>query len=286
VTLAQHLLAVALVLIDIAVRGLRIRQLLPVSLGRAMAINTSGDALAAISPARMGGEPVRFLGFRRAGASAGAVLAAFATEVGVDIIVLGGMAAAVGAWAARGGAWAAFRSAHGLGLASLALVLLLALACLALLWRARHLKDRLVATLRDAWDAMRSRSWSTLGAVAGLTVVSVAARTAILPVLLVGVPGVSWGPVIPGSFALVFGQGVLPIPGGLGAVDLGFALGFSSLLKGAALARLLIVWRFYSLVLGALAGAVLLVWAAWARVRERLVESRPVVPTPLLDTTD
>lgn len=285
-TLAQHVLAVALVLIDIAVRGLRIRQLLPVSLGRAMAINTSGDALAAISPARMGGEPVRFLGFRRTGASAGAVLAAFAIEVGVDIIVLGGMAAALGTWAARGGAWAAFRSGHGLGVATLALVLLLALAGLALLWRARTLRDRLVAALRDAWDAMRSRSWSTLAAVAGLTVVSAAARTAILPVLLVGVPGVRWAPVIAGSFALVFGQGVLPIPGGLGAVELGFALGFSPLVKGAALARLLIVWRFYSLVLGALVGAVLLAWAAWARIREGLARSRAVVPTPLLDTTD
>jgi uncharacterized membrane protein YbhN (UPF0104 family) len=277
VTLLQHLLAVGLVVADVAARGMRIRQLLPVSLGRAMMINTSGDALAAVTPARMGGEPVRFLGFRRAGGSAGAVLAAFTTEVGVDIVVLAVITGLLSAWVARGSTWSALDGARWVsGLWWVGALLAGVAGLVVWAWRGRF-RARLGVALRDARDALRNRSWAALGPVAFWTVASVAARTAILPVLVLGVPGVSWGAVVAGSFALVFGQGVLPIPGGLGAMDLGLALGFSSLLKGAALARLLLAWRFYSLVLGALAGALLLAWTAWERVRDR------ATPTPLLD---
>jgi hypothetical protein len=291
VTLGQHLLALALVVVDVLARGLRIRQLLAVPVGRAVFINTSGDALAAVTPARMGGEPIRFLGFRRAGASAGAVLAAFATEVGIDIVVLAGVAAGLSAWVAHGGAvwretWEHTRLTPGLlslGLAPVAGATLLAGGR-----RARRTRAKLRAALRDARDALKARSWVTLSAVAGLTLTSVAARSAILPVLAARVPGANLPAVVAGSFVLVFGQGVLPIPGGLGAVDLGFAFGFAPLLGGASLARLLLLWRFYSLALGAIAGAVLLAWSAWQLTRSP--ERRPALaaspPSQALDPSD
>ena len=65
ITLAQHLGALALVVADVVVRALRIQQLLAVALGRAIVVNTCGDALAAVTPARLGGEPIRFVGFQR-----------------------------------------------------------------------------------------------------------------------------------------------------------------------------------------------------------------------------
>jgi hypothetical protein len=91
--------------------------------------------------------------------------------------------------------------------------------------------------------------------------------------------------VMAGSFVLLFIQGVLPVPAGLGAVDLGFAAWFAGTLRGGELAQLLVAWRFYSAALGALAGAVLP-----ARVGPRLrfgpqLETGPA-PPPLGTTRE
>jgi uncharacterized membrane protein YbhN (UPF0104 family) len=92
-----------------------------------------------------------------------------------------------------------------------------------------------------------------------LTLLSMAARTAVLPVLAARVPGAHPTSLMASSFVLVFIQGVLPVPAGLGPVELGFAAWFAGTLRGGDVARLLLVWRFYTAALGAVAGAVLLV---------------------------
>jgi hypothetical protein len=81
-----------------------------------------------------------------------------------------------------------------------------------------------------------------------------------------------------GSFVLLFIQGVLPVPAGLGAVDLGLAAWFAGTLRGGEVAQLLVAWRFYTVALGALAGTLLL-----ARVGPRLrfgpqLETGPAAP--------
>jgi len=78
-----------------------------------------------------------------------------------------------------------------------------------------------------------------------------------------------------GSFVLLFIQGVLPVPAGLGAVDLGFAAWFAGTLRGGEVAQLLVAWRFYTVALGALAGALLL-----ARVGPRLRFGPQLEPWP------
>lgn len=270
ITLAQHLGALALVVADVVVRAVRIQQLLPVALGRAIVVNTCGDALAAVTPARLGGEPIRFVGFQRSGASAAAVLAAFATEACVDAVLLllitafltPALAGSASVWLAR---LVRMAAAPPLRWVTVAVLAAMALGAGVAVRYRRSLPITLLHPLRDAWRLLRSRSPVTLASVAGLTVVSMAARTAILPVLAARVPGTSLAGLVAGSFALVFGQVVLPLPAGAGGVELGFVAGFAGTLPGREIATLLLVWRFYTVGLGVLVGAVLLGRAGWQR---------------------
>ena len=282
-TLPQHVMAVALVVLDVVLRGVRLRVLLHVPLGRAIIANTCGDALAAVTPARLGGEPIRFLAIQRAGSGGPAVLAAFATEVCVDailIVAIGAILAVVFAdvgrvWLARLVSIAAQPSVRVVTVAMLAA---LAVGAVVALHLRRRWPRALVHGVRDTWRLFTARSPRAVAAVTLLTVLSMAARTAILPVLAARVPGAHPTSLMAGSFVLLFIQGVLPLPAGLGPVELGFAAWFAGTLRGGDVARLLLLWRFYTVVLGALAGAVLLV-----RVGPRLragprVEGGPGAP--------
>jgi hypothetical protein len=266
ISFAQHLAAFALVGLDVLVRGVRIRVLLPMSLFRAITVNTCGDALAAVTPARLGGEPLRFVAFQRSGASPAAVIAALATEVCVDaiLIVAIGLIVALAfrnagrAWLERLAELTASPSARWVTVAVLA-SLVLGGGVVVRLRRRWHVP--LVHGTRDAWRLLTTRSPGALARVAGLTLVSMVARSAILPVLAASVPEARLAGLMAGSFVLLFAQSVLPVPAGLGSVDLGFAAWFAGTLRDGDLARLLVLWRFYTIALGALAGALLLMRA-------------------------
>jgi uncharacterized membrane protein YbhN (UPF0104 family) len=256
ITVSQHLAALALVLLDMLARGVRIRVLLPGAVPQALAINTCGDALAAVTPARLGGEPLRFLAFQRSGATAPAILAAFVTEAAVDMIlavVIGLMLAAGLAGAAEIGLahlLLSVVSATGLRLTFIALVGI-ALGALAAVALRRRWRARLIPGARDAWQILSTRSRWVLARVVGLAFLSLAARGAVLPVLAAGAVGVPLGTLLSGSLGLSVMQTLLPIPSGLGPVDLGFAVWFSSTLSGGEIARLLVLWRLYTIALGA-----------------------------------
>ena len=81
-------------------------------------------------------------------------------------------------------------------------------------------------------------------------VLHVVARLAVLPVLVLALPGAPHlGAVWFGSFALLYGQMFVPTPAGAGAVDVGFLNGASGYV-GPDTTELSIVWRFYTTVTG------------------------------------
>ena len=261
--LDQHAAALLLCAADVAARAFRSRLLLPVSFRQAVIINTCGDAMAAVTPARVGGEPLRYFGFTRAGATPAATIAAFGSELVSDALVFIVAAVAISvslASRAPGLLAAASRLSRapaawgGLG----ATVLLVAASSVVVrrLWPRTAL--RVAACLRESWRRMRSQPAPVMAAVVVLSVVSLVARAAILPVLLARVPGLSSGDLAVAAFTLTSGLLLAPIPAGAGAVDLGFVVGFDGRVPPGALAILLVAWRAYSLVVGALVGAVLL----------------------------
>jgi uncharacterized membrane protein YbhN (UPF0104 family) len=90
-----------------------------------------------------------------------------------------------------------------------------------------------------------------------MSLVNLATRVAILPVLALTLPSPPpMGPLVLGSFALLYSQLVLPTPSGAGAVELGF-LGGAAGDFGAGEGWLLLAWRIYTNGIGVLLGVVL-----------------------------
>jgi uncharacterized membrane protein YbhN (UPF0104 family) len=283
----HHIAALALVAADVVVRAVRIRLLVPhssLSLWRAISINAYGDAASAITPGRLGGDPARFWGFRRAGIETPRALAGLGVEALIDWVLLGVAIVGLGlifAETAAGGLRRLVALATGpeARLLVVAVLVLVAASAAAVRWYRRRSPPGAVShlSLRATWQCARQLGWRTVAITAALTAISMVARTAILPVLVAGHLGLAPGAVIVGSFALLYGQLALPTPAGAGGVELGFVGGFAGALTGGELATLLIVWRIYTLILGAALGALLFARAApagwWRRRRYRLSSS-------------
>src|SRR5881409_2061656 len=276
-SLALHLAALALCAADVVVRAVRLRLLVPgapdLSLWRAVTINAYGDAASAVTPARLGGDPARFLGFRRAGVETPRALAGLALEALIDGVLLA-VATVVLGLAFADTAAAGVR--HLVTLATgpkarllVALVLALAVASAAAArWYRRHIPARAVGSLTGAWQRARRLAWPRVTLAATLTTLSMTLRIALLPVLVAGQPGLATGALVLGSFTLLFGQLALPTPAGAGAVELGFVGGFAGTMSAGALATLLLAWRVYTLILPAALGALLFAREALGRRRD------------------
>ena len=274
IALWQHGAAFALMLSDIVIRARRSQILLPMPFQRALVINTCADAVSAVTPGRVGGDPVRYVALRRANHSPASIIMLCGSEIAADAVSLAlvaillslaypaverqfatslvetmrnGRGWVVGAMVIAGVSWAISRRFFP------------------------HLAAGVAASLRGAWRESRVRSVGTLARVTALTVGALVARCAILPVLLAGTPGLTLGQVLVGSAVLVYGQQLAPSPGGVGAVEIGAVAGFAGAIPPGALALLVVIWRTYALVLGSLAGGFLL-------LRERRAARRLEAP--------
>jgi hypothetical protein len=109
---------------------------------------------------------------------------------------------------------------------------------------------------RRAWAyARRMPAWPLLASVP-LTLLGLAARVAILPVLALTLPfPPPMGPLTFGSFALLYAQILLPTPSGAGVIDLGFVGGAVGNL-GEHHRHLLLIWRVYTTVVVVAAGVI------------------------------
>lgn len=261
--LHAHLVCLALVAADLIVRAWRIQWILkglehPVGFGDAFALNAFGDAACALTPLRIGGEPARLAGMLRSRVPATAAFVAISLEVlaawPVIIVAAGWML-----WS-YAPAWWAMAGPRLTQAAEQAWpwVLLVALLSVAA-WRyargiaspgMRHVR-RPVRRALVYWRRMPT--WPLVASVP-LTFVNLATRVAILPVLASTLPDApELGPMLLGSFALLYSQLVLPTPSGAGAVELGFLGGAAGDL-GDRSGWLLLAWRIYTNGLGVVLG--------------------------------
>jgi len=265
--LQAHVVCLGLVAADLLARAWRIQWIIRglghrISLWDSFVLNAFGDAACALTPLRLGGEPARLAGMLRSRVPAPAAFVAISLEVlaawPVIIVAAGWLAwryapewwqeagprlssAAAGAWP-----WV------------VAVVILSLLA-----WRsatqrvaspaARQLR-RPVRRAMVYWRRMPR--WPLVASVP-MSLVNLATRVAILPVLALTLPSPPpMGPLALGSFALLYSQLVLPTPSGAGAVELGFLGGAAGDL-GADEGWLLLAWRIYTNGIGVLLGVVL-----------------------------
>ncbi len=258
----QHAAALGLVLLDVVVRALRTRLLLPVAISRVLAVNTCGDAVAALTPGRVGGDPIRYFGYVRAGAPTPAILATFGIEIVADAVVLvavGILLSLLFPAAVReivASSLRLVRSPHAWLVIAILALAVAGSAVLAHRLLPRGL-SRLLVSLGEAWRHARTRSAAVLAGATLLTLASLIARGAVLPVLLAATPGLGAGTVILASALLVYGQALAPTPAGAGVVEVGFLVGLQQIPAGA-LPALILLWRTYTLALGVVAGTTLL----------------------------
>lgn len=256
--LQAHLICVALVVIDLFARAWRFQWILrgmrfQVPFMEVLALNTMGDAASAITPLRLGGEPARLaaLTHARVPLSAGIVAAI------VEVMVMWPLVIAAAGWLALMYAPSWWRAAEPLLEDRVSgvwvwIVGILALTALAW-WAARRFFPRSSFAVqrgtRRAYAYYRRLSAWPLVASVPLTLASLVARVAILPVLsltLASPPPI--GPLIFASFILTYGQTALPTPSGAGLVEIGF-MGGAAGDMGTRYGSILLVWRFYTTIL-------------------------------------
>ncbi len=284
--LAQ-LVCLGLVVLDILARAWRIQLLVNgtsehLGFGDAVAVNVIGDGASVATPMRLGGEPARFGVLLTSGVSLTGTLVASGYEALITWPLLIAAGAVLGL--AFGAAW---WTEAGPRLVSavlmwwpwaIGIVLLSALTWVVVTrWRPWAGRDRWARPLEQAMGRWRGMPWARVAQSVPLTLVSIFARTAILPVLALSIPDPpAMGPVIVGSFALLFSQLILPTPAGAGAVEFGFLAGAAGSL-GTDQFLVLSLWRFYTAGVGLLVGAWLVARRyGWAAVKGLLAARTPI----------
>jgi uncharacterized membrane protein YbhN (UPF0104 family) len=289
-TPVAHLICLGLVALDLIARAWRIEWYVrglghPVSFWEAFTANAFGEAACAVTPLRLGGEPARLAGLLRSRIPAPAALVAISVEILAAWPVIVGFGVWLGwryapEWWAQAGP-ALTRSARH-SVEWMIVIGLLTLAAWILVRRRfpRH-QSRLRRSARRMMVYWRRTPRWAVAASLPCTAINVVTRVAVLPVLVLTLPDhPPLGPVLLGSFALLYSQLILPTPSGVGAVELGFLAGAAGDLGDDA-GRLLLAWRFYTSGAGVLLGAALAVrYYGWETVR-RLLRPVPRTPAPL-----
>ena len=264
--LQAQLLCCASLTCDLCARAGRIQLLLRgighrVAFVNALVVNSIGDVASALTPLRFAGEPARFAAMLREGIPLRVGFVALGYEVAVEWPVTA--AAAFGLYWLWGRSWWGAATPTLLRRAGelwpwFALALAASAFALGIGWpRIRAAKRRTLGLMANAPRPLWRMRWQAPLAAAFLTLASIAARVAVLPLLALTLRQTPpLGAVALGSFALLYGQLLLPTPSGLGAVDLAFLGGAVGDL-GPHAAGLLLYWRVYTSGLGALIGGVL-----------------------------
>lgn len=270
-----HLLALAAVAADFLGRAARV-VLLSRGVGHRVRFSTSlwamfaGEAAGAVTPSKAGAAPAKIAVLTRDRMDVGTGGAVMVGETMAEAIALLPLAilALVFLPGGRTGAYAA-----------LAFTVLVVVGVVALYWVARlplraapgwwlrvGLSERRWRVLRVVARRFRHRSkalehlsWTTMALVLLATMVHIAGRLAILPLLGLGrVDGDGLAALVGWTFLLLYGGAMIPTPAGGGAIEAGFAMALGGVIPDADMGALLVWWRFYTLYLPAVIGAVIL----------------------------
>lgn len=277
--LAAHAMALAALVIEVCARGAKIRLSaaalrIPLRFGSAVRTSLGGDFGAAITPARSGAEPARFLILAESRVAVPNVLLLLFAEMFLETISLAVVAAALAV---------VFQGAGAMMSGLIGLVLLYAVGVLgagfvgvALARRNAHgpppvwarriglhagrwrTVQRALRQLRASMTSLRTARPGLVTLSLGCSVLHIAARMAILPALVYPLDAtVPLAPLLLWPLALVYGGVVAPVPGGGGVIEIAFRATLGGAIPAPIFGSALIWWRVYTfyayVVLGALA---------------------------------
>jgi uncharacterized protein (TIRG00374 family) len=272
-----HLLAVAAVAIEVLARSLKIRWSaraagIRLSLGTAARTCLGGDFGAAITPARSGAEPARFLILRETGLPGSSVLVILYAELFLEVFSLAAVVLAVAiAFRHAGVVIATLVSMVGgyalviLGIGAIAIFLsrrnasgppprwALRLRLHGGRWRTIQ---RALTKLRATIDSVEHVDTRPAIYAFLASVVHVGIRLTVLPALvLTSIPTAPLAPLALWPLGFLYGAAVVPAPGGGGAVEMAFRAALGGAIPTSLFAASLIWWRFYTFYIYILLGA-------------------------------
>ena len=230
-----------------------------------------GDFGAAITPARSGAEPARFLVLSEAGVPvAGSIIVLF-TEIVLEMLSLAAVAVALGFLLDGSGAMAG-------GLAGLvggytAFIIGAGVGGYALSkrnasgppprWARRvglhagrwRTVQRSLRQLRGSMDSLRRASWWMMFLSFLFSILHVLARLAILPIIMIGLgASIDLAPLVLWPMAILYGGAVAPAPGGGGLIEVAFRAALDGHIPVALMGAALLWWRVYTFYVLLVAG--------------------------------
>lgn len=273
-----HLLAVLAVAIEVLARALKIRWSaraagIRISFGTAVRTCLGGDFGAAITPARSGAEPARFLVLAESGLASASVLVILYAELFLEVFSLAAVVLVVAIVFRHAGA--VVLTLVGLVATYAAVILGIGAAALLLSRRnsngppphwARPLRlnagrwrtvQRALRKLRSTIDSVERVNRGPALAAFFASVVHVAIRLAVLPALvLTSAPTAPLAQLALWPLGFLYGAAVVPAPGGGGAVEVAFRAALGSKIPVELFAASLVWWRFYTFYIYILLGAI------------------------------
>ncbi len=300
-----HLVLLGIALLELGSRAAKVRLSaaslrIPMTFGTALRASAGGDFGAAITPARSGAEPARYLIMGEAGIPSASIILVIFAELFLEMLSLAAVALAMflvfrGAGAMITGmvSLVGMYAAFVLGIGGLGFTLarrgtngppprwVQRLGLNAGHWRSIQ---RSLRQLRTGIEGMRHMRAGIAALAFGASLVHIALRLAVLPVIVYsfGVDAPD-APLILWPVALMYGSVVMPVPGGGGLVEVAFKGALGRAIPATVFAASLIWWRFYTfyfyILLGALAaGGTVLRALRPAAVTSRLEAAELALP--------
>ena len=264
-----HLLAFLAFAVEVATRSLKLTwsaKAVGTRLPFMTSLRTSlgGDFAASITPARVGAEPARFLILAQAGVAASDAMVVLYLELLLEAISMAVVVAAIAVlFKVTGTALIAMIGVVG---AYAGFVVTIGIVGVVLSRRdlgpeppawARRLRlhgkrwefvQRWVGRVRvtvKAFKGMRL-GWAAIALVSSITHISI--RFTILPAIIYTMTQqpVPLAPLVMWPLGIIYGAGVVPAPGGGGAVELTFRAALGKVIPSALFAPALLWWRFYT----------------------------------------
>jgi uncharacterized protein (TIRG00374 family) len=273
-----HVLAAGCVALELFFRSAKIRLSaasvrVPLSLGAALRTSLGGDFGAAITPARSGAEPARFLILAESGVPPASNFLLLWVELFLEMLSLAAVVFGLEfVFRDQGGA---LRGVMGVVAVYVVFVLGITAAAVVLsrgsksgppprwaAWLRLHAGhwraiQRSLRRVRESVLAVRDARVGVAALAYVASVLHVLMRLAVLPVLVYSLGGVEapLAPLVLWPLALFYGGVVAPVPGGGGFIEVTFKHFLGGAIPAALIGPSLVWWRFYTFYLYILLGA-------------------------------
>ena len=245
-----------------------------------------GDFAASITPARVGAEPARFLILKLSGIESSAAIVVLYLELFLEMLSLGAVLIAMMllfdasnrvfvAMIGVVGTYATFVISVGL----IGIVLSRRVTGSEPPPWARRMKltgkrwefiHRWLLRVRTTVDSVKEMHYGWLAASLAASILHVAIRFTILPAIVYSATQaeVPLAPLVIWPLGFIYGVGVLPAPGGGGAVELAFRAALNKVIPAGIFAASLVWWRFYTFYIYIIIGALVAGNTALRAVRD------------------